>query len=92
MFALTTCVMMILFQILLQLFGIPYLTSPAEAEAQCAQLDYLQLTDGSVTDDSDVFLFGARRVYKNIFNQKKYAECYLSKEIEKVLCKQLCNK
>lgn len=69
------------------MFGIPYLVSPAEAEAQCAQLDFSKLTDGSITDDSDIFLFGGNRVYKNIFNQNKYAEVYLADDLNKKLCK-----
>lgn len=43
-----------------------------EAEAQCAFLDEIQLTDGTITDDSDIWLFGGRTVYKNFFNQAKY--------------------
>ena len=74
------------FKELLRLFGIPYLISPAEAEAQCAQLDFNKLTDGSITDDSDIFLFGANCVYKNIFNQQKYAELYRMEDITKKLC------
>ena len=66
---------------LLRLFGCPYIVSPAEAEAQCAALELLSLVDGVVTDDSDVFLFGATHVYRNIFEQKKYAERYLMSEI-----------
>lgn len=46
------------------MFGLPYIIAPQEAEAQCAWLDYNGLVDGVVTDDNDVFLFGALRVYR----------------------------
>ena len=51
-------------QELLQLFGLPYIIAPAEAEAQCAWLDAQGLVDGVVTDDNDAFLFGAQHIYR----------------------------
>ncbi|NXK19973.1 ERCC5 protein, partial [Arenaria interpres] len=63
-------------QELLRLFGIPYIEAPMEAEAQCAVLDLTDQTSGTITDDSDVWLFGARHVYKNFFSQNKYVEYY----------------
>ncbi|KAK4754775.1 hypothetical protein SAY87_008532 [Trapa incisa] len=72
-------------QELLQMFGLPYIIAPMEAEAQCAYLEMENLVDGVVTDDSDVFLFGAGSVYKNIFDDRKYVETYFMKDIEKEL-------
>ncbi|NXH15347.1 ERCC5 protein, partial [Bucco capensis] len=63
-------------QELLRLFGVPYIEAPMEAEAQCALLDLTDQTSGTITDDSDVWLFGARHVYKNFFSQNKYVEYY----------------
>ncbi|KAA0202148.1 hypothetical protein HAZT_HAZT009805 [Hyalella azteca] len=63
-------------QELLQLFGLPYIVAPMEAEAQCAFLDDVKLTNGTITDDSDAFLFGSKHVYKNFFNQSQHVELY----------------
>ena len=70
-------------QMLLSLFGLPYITAPMEAEAQCAELVRLGLVDGIITDDSDVFLFGGTRIYKNMFNAAKFVECYLTSDLER---------
>ncbi|XP_005374078.1 PREDICTED: DNA repair protein complementing XP-G cells [Chinchilla lanigera] len=63
-------------QELLRLFGVPYIQAPMEAEAQCAILDLTDQTSGTITDDSDIWLFGARHVYKNFFNKNKFVEYY----------------
>ncbi|PSR75607.1 hypothetical protein PHLCEN_2v9087 [Hermanssonia centrifuga] len=70
---------------MLRLFGIPYITAPMEAEAQCAELLTLGLVDGIITDDSDVFLFGGMRVLRNMFNQSKTVECFLLPDLEREL-------
>lgn len=72
-------------QDLLSRFGIPYITAPMEAEAQCAELLSLKLVDGIITDDSDVFLFGGTKIYKNMFHERNYVEYYDSDSIMKNL-------
>ena len=56
-----------------------------EAEAQCAFLDHTHQTHGSITDDSDVFLFGGQRVYRHFFSQEKEPMFYDASDIESVL-------
>ncbi|KAG7834766.1 hypothetical protein KL919_002372 [Ogataea angusta] len=72
-------------QDMLSRFGLPYVTAPMEAEAQCAELLRLGLVDGIITDDSDCFLFGGDRVYKNMFNEKNFVECYQMEDLERDL-------
>ncbi|RLN48932.1 hypothetical protein BBJ28_00003276 [Nothophytophthora sp. Chile5] len=70
---------------LLRLFGVPYIVSPMEAEAQCAALEQLGLVDGVITDDSDIFPFGGQRVYKNIFHHQRFVEAFSAQDVEKEL-------
>jgi DNA excision repair protein ERCC-5 len=70
---------------LLELFGLPYVISPSEAEAQCASLELLGLVEGTITNDSDVWLFGGRTVYRNIFDDQKYVETYKAEDVEREL-------
>ncbi|XP_056628733.1 DNA excision repair protein ERCC-5 homolog isoform X2 [Triplophysa dalaica] len=72
-------------QELLRLFGVPFIVAPTEAEAQCATLDHLDQTHGTITDDSDIWLFGGRQVYKNFFNQNKYVEHYQCTDMQNQL-------
>lgn len=56
-----------------------------EAEAQCAELARLKLVDGVITDDSDIFLFGGQRVFKNMFNQNQVVQCFTEGDLEREL-------
>lgn len=69
-------------QELLQLFGVPYIVAPMEAEAQCAYLEQINLTDGTITDDSDIWLFGSKCVYKNFFNNNRNVLQFRSSDIQ----------
>ncbi|GAB2265218.1 hypothetical protein Dimus_000286 [Dionaea muscipula] len=66
--------------------GIPCLDGIEEAEAQCALLNSESLCDGCFSSDSDVFLFGARIVYRDIcLGEGGYVICYELEDIEKKL-------
>ncbi|XP_032665302.1 DNA repair protein complementing XP-G cells homolog [Odontomachus brunneus] len=69
-------------QELLRLFGIPYVVAPMEAEAQCAYLEQIKLTNGTITDDSDIWLFGGQCVYKNFFNNSKRVQQFHACDIQ----------
>ncbi|KAL5067769.1 hypothetical protein RYX36_018656 [Vicia faba] len=57
-----------------------------EAEAQCALLNSESLCDGCFSSDSDIFLFGARTVYREIcLGDGGYVVCYEMAEIENKL-------
>ncbi|KAJ3140281.1 DNA repair protein rad2 [Geranomyces variabilis] len=72
-------------QAMTRMFGIPYITAPMEAEAQCAWLLSNKLVDGIVSEDSDGWLFGAQKLLKNIFNQQKYVEEYTMERITNMM-------
>ncbi|CAF0752125.1 unnamed protein product [Brachionus calyciflorus] len=59
---------------LLKYLGITVIRSPCgEAEKACAYLNMIGRCDGVITEDSDVFLYGARTVYKNFSLDNKSA-------------------
>ena len=74
-------------QELLSLFGVPYIISPCEAEAQCAQLDYTSQVSGTITDDSDYFLFGGKQAFRSFFSTNKDIDCYKDEVIQQTLGK-----
>ncbi|NWT50051.1 GEN endonuclease, partial [Erythrocercus mccallii] len=50
---------------LLECLGVPCVQAAGEAEAMCAYLNAKGLVDGCITNDGDVFLYGAETVYRN---------------------------
>lgn len=70
---------------LLGILGIPWVDSPMEAEAQCVELEAQGYVDGVITEDSDVFLFGAKQVYRGLLSQSCTVESYNSLEIQQTL-------
>ncbi|KAK8656031.1 hypothetical protein V6N13_108590 [Hibiscus sabdariffa] len=64
-------------------FGIPCLDGIEEAEAQCGLLNLESLCDGCFSSDSDIFLFGARTVYRDIYlGEGGHVVCYEMNDIE----------
>lgn len=50
---------------LIKAMGSRSVQAPGEAEAFCAHLNAVNLVDGIISQDSDCFGYGARRVYRN---------------------------
>ncbi|XVF12479.1 hypothetical protein REPUB_Repub08aG0122000 [Reevesia pubescens] len=66
--------------------GIPCIDGIEEAEAQCALLNLESLCDGCFSFDSDIFLFGARTVYRDIcLGEGGHVVCYEMDDIERKL-------
>ncbi|GET92879.1 DNA repair protein RAD2, putative [Leishmania tarentolae] len=61
---------------LLDCCGVPYVLSPAEADAQCSFLARRGLVDAVFTEDSDVLVHGATTVLRGFFAQSKNAVAY----------------
>jgi len=74
------------FQQLLNLFGLPWVVAPMEAEAQCAWLQSAGLVDGIITDDSDVLLFCPPEtpllVYRHFFKDRHPVRVYSMARVE----------
>lgn len=55
---------------LLELMGIPTVTSPSEAEAQCAAMCKAGIVDAVSTEDMDTLTFGSPVLVRNLFANK----------------------
>ncbi|KAM8847251.1 flap endonuclease GEN homolog 1 [Synchiropus picturatus] len=69
---------------MLDYMGVPWVRAAGEAEAMCAYLDSQRLVDGCITNDGDVFLYGARTVYRNFNMNSKdpQVECYRTSQVQ----------
>jgi len=63
---------------LLTLMGLPFIESPGEAEAQCAALNIAGISNGVVSEDWDVILFGCKIMLKNFSNKSQIMEINIS--------------
>ncbi|KAM4043263.1 LOW QUALITY PROTEIN: flap endonuclease GEN homolog 1 [Anomaloglossus baeobatrachus] len=63
---------------------VPWVQAAGEAEAMCAYLNAKGCVDGCITNDGDVFLYGARTVYRNFTMNVKdpHVDCYEVSTIE----------
>ncbi|NXF43893.1 GEN endonuclease, partial [Oceanites oceanicus] len=74
---------------LLECLGVPWVQAAGEAEAMCAYLNAKGHVDGCITNDGDVFLYGAQTVYRNFGMNAKdpLLDCYTMSSIkEKLSC------
>ncbi|KAK7496052.1 hypothetical protein BaRGS_00012753 [Batillaria attramentaria] len=72
-------------QQLLEPIGLTVITSPSEAEKTCAYLNRQEVVNGCLTDDSDVFAYGAATVYRNVDFKEMTVERYSIDDIKKEL-------
>ncbi|KAL7988069.1 hypothetical protein Chor_006988 [Crotalus horridus] len=72
---------------LLECLGMPWIQAAGEAEAMCAYLNANGYVDGCITNDGDIFLYGAQTVYRNFTMNVKdpHVDCYLISDIEEKL-------
>jgi len=60
-------------------FGIPIHIAPAEAEAECAELQKLGIVDAVWTDDGDALMFGAETVIRFCFQPESNRHAGINK-------------
>ncbi|XP_072263606.1 flap endonuclease GEN homolog 1 [Pyxicephalus adspersus] len=69
---------------MLDCLGVPWVQAAGEAEAMCAYLNAKGYVDGCITNDGDVFLYGAQTVYRNFTMNVKdpHVDCYKASAIK----------
>nr|XP_033793155.1 flap endonuclease GEN homolog 1 isoform X2 [Geotrypetes seraphini] len=72
---------------MLECLGVPWVQAAGEAEAMCAYLNANGYVDGCITNDGDVFLYGAQTVYRNFTMNAKdpHVDCYKMSSIKERL-------
>ncbi|VDI60768.1 flap endonuclease GEN [Mytilus galloprovincialis] len=72
---------------MLDYLGVPYIQSKGEAEALCGLLNAAGIVDGCITNDGDVFLYGAKTVFRNfsVTSKDPQVEIYSICDIEQKL-------
>ncbi len=63
---------------LLNLMGITYIESIEEADSQCAALNIANVTNGVISEDWDMLLFGCKTLLKDFFGKSKVVEINVS--------------
>lgn len=58
-------------QALLTAMGIPWFQAPEEADSQCAALSNLKEVCGVISEDSDILVFGGKKLFKQLSPKKK---------------------
>lgn len=66
---------------IIEVFQLPFLIPPGEADSQCGYLSREGLVDGVITEDNDVLLYGGV-VYRNFFKRNKLIEKFTPEGIQ----------
>lgn len=65
-------------KILARLMGVHVVQSLEEADSQCAALDIMSVSNGVVSNDTDMLVFGAKKLLRNFSNTDDIIEITLS--------------
>jgi len=63
---------------ILNLFGIPVIEAPSEADPLCAHIVYKKLAYGVISEDMDMLVFGCPKLIRKLSSKKKSIEIHLS--------------